>query len=142
VPSLPPGYPPAGHPEGFYQTLAGFDLKFETGYLEVYAEAFWTRLETSQAKDLDLWTYYVEAKYTFTASIFGAARFAQMFFGQAKDAAGEGHQWDRDVTRVEVGGGYLFTANFFLKATFQANWHMGGREPNDNMLMLQMGLGF
>jgi hypothetical protein len=131
-----------GDPEDFRQTLVGIDAEFMTGHLEMYGEFFWTRLETELAGRLDLWTWYVEAKYTFTASVFGAVRLAQMFFGQAVDVSGEKHQWDRDVTRVEVGGGYFFAANFFAKATVQLNLHMGGREPSDTMLMLQLGLGF
>lgn len=132
----------SGDPEDFRQTLVGVEAEFMTGHLEMYGEFFWTRLETDLAGSLDLWTWYVEAKYVFTPSVFGAARIAQMYFFDARDAAGEAHPWDRDATRFELGGGYLFTANFFLKATAQFNVHRGGREPSDHMLMVQVGLGF
>jgi hypothetical protein len=91
---------------------------------------------------LDLWTWYVEAKYTFLPGLFGAVRLAQIFFEDAKDASGQEHQWDRDLTRFEIGGGYFFTRNFFVKSTVQVNVTMGGRDPSDNMVMVQLGLTF
>jgi hypothetical protein len=147
---VPPGPPPPpglggqgiGDAGSAYQTLFGVDVQFMTGLLEVYAEAHWTRLETPLMDELDLWTWYVEGKYAITPALFGAARIAQMYFGRVEDGIGESHQWDRDVSRVEFGGGYFFAANLFLKATMQLNYHMGGREPNDHLLMIQVGLGF
>ncbi len=124
----------AGDPEDFQQTLVGFEAEFMTGFLEVYGELFWTRFETYLSGNLDLCSWYVEAKYAITPALFGAVRVAQMYFLDPS--------WDRDVSRFEVGGGWFFTSNFFVKATGQFNVHMGGREPSDNMLMVQLGLGF
>lgn len=134
--------PNTGDAEDEPQTLFGLDIEFATGHLEMFAEAYWTRFETPLLKELDLWTWYVEAKVAVTASLYGAVRLAQMYFGEAEDGAGESHQWDRDVSRVEVGGGYLFTPNFFVKSTLQLNYQMGGREPNDHLLAMQVGLTF
>jgi hypothetical protein len=132
-----PGVPPGRHAGEFPQTLAGVDLSFSRGSLEMWAEAYWTRFESPAVDALDLWTWYVEAKYTFLPGLFGAVRLAQIYFGDA-----QGHQWDRDLTRFEVGGGYFFTRNLFVKSTVQVNVTTGGRDPADNLLMIQLGLTF
>jgi len=134
---------PAGKDTGdFPQTLAGVDLKYAIGAVEIFAEAYWTRLQAPLVDDLELWSWYVEAKYTFLPGLFGAVRLAQMLFGQIDDAAGASHRWDRNLTRVEFGGGYFFTRNFFTKGTMQLNYTMGGREPHDNLFLWQVGLTF
>ena len=134
---------PAGRDTGdFPQTLAGMDLEYSRGDFDFFAEAYWTRFESPGIDDLELWTCYVEGKYTFLPGLFGAVRLGQMFFGEIDDASGESHQWDRNISRVEFGGGYFFTRNLFFKTTVQLNYTMGGREPNDHMVMTQIGLGF
>ncbi len=125
------------------QTLFGFDASFASGFLELYGEFYWTKFESVNIHDdPDLWTYYLEGKYQLTPELHAAARFAQMYFGEVEDAGGNHVTWDRDVTRVEFGGGYFFTTNLFAKVTQQLNWHMGGREPDDHLFMVQLGLGF
>lgn len=134
---------PSGRNAGdFPQTLAGVDVEFSKGDFDLFAEFFWTRFEAPAADDMDLYSYYVEGKYTVLPGLFGAARFAQMFFGEIRNAAGQWTQWDRNHTRFELGGGYFFTRNLYLKATGQFNFTHGGREPDDHMLMVQLGLGF
>jgi hypothetical protein len=136
------GVAPFPHPDRLAQTLAGVDLHFSTGHLEIYSEAFFTRWETVQLGAPSLWTYYLEAKYTFLPGLFGAVRFAQMIFGEVRDSAGDPEDWGRDVIRGEVGGGYFFTANFFVKATLQLNQTLSGRDPMGNLVALQLGLTF
>jgi hypothetical protein len=134
---------PAGRDTGdFPQTLAGVDVHYAYGPLHVYAEAYWTRFKTPLTDPLDLWSWYVEGKYTFLPGLFGAARFGQMIHGEADDAAGVSRQWNRNLNRLEFGGGYFFTQNFFAKATMQLNYTSGGREPNDHLFMVQLGLTF
>ena len=134
---------PQGRDTGdFPQTLAGIDLHYAIGALEVFAEAYWTEFKTPLVGELGLWSWYVEGKYTFLAGLFGAVRLAQTIYGTAEDAAGVAHRWDRNLYRVEFGGGYFFTRNVFVKATMQLNYTSGGREPNDHMFMMQLGLAF
>jgi hypothetical protein len=134
---------PAGKGSGdFPQTLAGVDLHYAIGAVDVFAEAIWTRFKAPLVDDLDLWAWYLEGKYTFLPGLFGALRIAQMTYGEIRDAAGASHPWDRTLNRVEFGGGYFFTRNFFAKATMQLNYTSGGREPNDHLFMIQVGLGF
>ncbi len=126
----------------FPQTMAGVDLQYAIGAVELFAEAYWTRFKAPLIDDLDLWSWYVEGKYTFLPGLFGALRLAQVQYGEIDDAAGVSHQWARNVVRVEFGGGYYFTRNFFTKATMQLNYTMGGREPHDNLFIWQIGLTF
>jgi hypothetical protein len=134
---------PAGRDAGdFPQTLAGVDLRWASGDLDVYAEAIWTRFEAPRVDDLELWSGYVEAKYTILPGLFGAGRIARMAFGEIDDAAGESRQWDRNTWRIELGGGYFFTRNLFLKVTGQLNRQSGGHDPDDDLLAFQLGLTF
>jgi len=134
---------PAGRDTGdFPQTLAGVDLHYALGALEIFAEAFWTEFKTPLVDDLGLWSWYVEGKYTFLPGLFGALRLAQTIYGTVDDAAGVAHQWARNLYRAEFGGGYFFTRNFFAKATMQLNYTSGGREPHDHLFMMQLGLAF
>jgi len=138
-----PGGSVAGDGEDYDQTLFGLDAAFGRGLWELYAELFWTRLETPGTDDLELWTGYVEGKYAVTPALHVAARLGRMTFDEIDDPAGGGSfRWDRAVSRAELGAGYFFTANFFAKTTLQLNTHHGGREPDDHMLMFQVGLGF
>jgi len=132
-----PGVPPGRHAGDFPQTLAGLDVWFAKGSLEIWAEVYWTRFESPAVKALDLWTWYVEAKYTFLPGLFGAVRIAQIYFSDAL-----GHQWDRDLTRLEAGGGYFFTRNLFVKTTVQVNLTPGLGDSGDRLLMIQLGLSF
>lgn len=136
------GLPDGREAEDFPQTLAGVDLQWASGDLDVFAELIWTRFETPNIDDLDLLSWYVEAKYTILPGLFGAARLAQMTFGEIDDAAGESRQWDRTVYRMELGAGYFFTKNLFLKSTVQLNRQAGGKEPDDDLWALQLGLTF
>lgn len=136
------GIPP-GHDTGdFPQTLAGVDLQYAIGNVELFAEAYWTRFKTPLTDDLDLWSWYVEGKYKILPGLFGCVRLAQTQYGNIDDAAEVSHQWARNLVRVEFGGGYFFTRNFFTKLTMQLNYTMGGREPHDNLLLWQTGLTF
>ncbi len=147
-PGLPgPGPGPGGggvsDPEDQEQTLFGVDASYASGFLEFFGELYWTQLDSeSISDDPDLWTWYLEGKYQVTPEAHAAVRVAQMYFGQVEDAGGDRVTWDRDVTRVEFGGGYFFTTNLFAKVTQQLNWHMGGREPDDHLFMVQLGLAF
>ena len=137
----------AGIPVGmntgdFPQTLAGMDVHYAIGALDIFAEAYWTRFVAPLVDPLELWSWYVEAKYTFLPGLFGALRFAQMIYGTIRDALNVPNPWDWDLTRIEFGGGYFFTRNFFVKGTMQLNYTAGGREPHDNLFILQLGLGF
>jgi hypothetical protein len=134
---------PANRDTGdFPQTLAGVDVHYALGALDVFAEAYWTEFKAPLVDDLGLWAWYVEGKYTFLPGLFGSARFAQMIYGSIRDAGGVSHQWDRNLNRLEFGGGYFFTRNLFAKATMQLNYTSGGREPNDHLFMIQLGLAF
>ncbi len=136
--SVPPGVD-AGD---FDQTLAGIDFAFSAGHFDLFAELYFSRFEAPFVDDLDLWTAYVEAKYTFMPGLFGAARLGTMRFGKIEDAAGEDRHWDRDVMRYEVGSGYYFTRNLFVKATLQVNDQLGGDEKSDNLFIVELVLQF
>jgi hypothetical protein len=120
----------------------GIDFEFSMGQFDLFAEIYGTRFETAKTDDLNLLVYYLEAKYTFLPGFFGAVRLGQARFGRIDDSLGESRRWGRDLTRYELGLGYFFTRNLFLKTTLQINETFGGNEPDDNMGMAQLVLTF
>lgn len=137
----------AGVPQGrevgdFPQTMAGMDFEYSRGDLDFFGEVVWSRFEAPLVEDMDFWSAYVEGKYTFLPGLFGAARAGFMRFGEIHDAAGRMRSWDYDTGRLELGGGYFFTRNFFVKATGQWNHTLGGADEDDPLFMMQVGLGF
>lgn len=136
------GVPPGREAGDFPQTLAGVDIQWSSGDWDVFAELIWTRFEAPNVEDLELWAGYVEAKLTVAPGLFVAARLARMSFGEIEDPAGESKRWDRTSSRAELGGGWYLTRNMLLKATLQLNYQAGGREPDDDLLMLQWVLTF
>jgi len=126
----------------FNQTVWGLDASFSLGHLELFAEGIFSSFQTAFANTLELWTYYAEAKYTFLPGFYGALRLGQIRFGSMRDPSGGTVPWDRDTTRLEIGAGWFFTKNFFVKASYQFNDAIGGDLPTENMLMLELVLGY
>jgi hypothetical protein len=126
----------------FPQTLAGVDVQYSRGDVDVFAEAYWTRFDGEKVGGLDLWGWYVESRYTLMPGLFAALRFGQVVFGEIRDAGGEEHQWDRNVHRVEFGGGYSFAKNMMAKTSVVLSYTSGGREPNDHLWVTEWILGF
>jgi predicted porin len=134
---------PPGHvATDFNQTVWGVDAAYSAGHLELFAEGIWSRFQTAFANTLELYSYYAEAKYTFLPGFYAALRLGQIRFGTMTDASGESVHWDRDTTRYELGSGWFFTKNFFVKASYQINQKLGGDLPLENMLMLELVLAY
>ena len=134
--------PPGREATDFNQTVWGVDASYSAGHLELFAEGIWSRFQTAFANTLELYSYYAEAKYTFLPGFYGALRLGQIRFGTMRDASGEMVHWDRDTTRYELGTGWFFTKNFFVKASYQINQKLGGDLPLENMLMLELVLAY
>jgi hypothetical protein len=134
---------PRGRDAGdFPQTLAGVDAAWAWGDLDLFAEAAWTRFDGPEVKEIDLWSWYAEAKYTLLPGIFAAVRLGQVLFGEVRDAAGEERQWDRNVTRVEFGGGWFLARSLLIKSQVELTYTHGGREPHDTAWLTQWVLQF
>jgi len=134
--------PPGRESTDFNQTVWGVDASYSVGHLELFAEGIFSRFQTAFANTLELYTYYAEAKYTFLPGFYGALRLGQIRFGTMRDASGASVHWDRDVTRYEIGSGWFFTKNFFVKASYQLNDVLGSDRPTESMLMLEVVLAY
>lgn len=124
------------------QTLTGLDFAWSEGDWELYAEAFYNRFRAPLIGNLGSWSYYTELRYQIEPGLFAAARFGQIYFDEFRLPSGVSRQWDTDVSRVELGGGTFFTRNLWLKLAGQQNWNHGGREPDDWLVSMQIGLSF
>jgi hypothetical protein len=134
--------PPGRKATDFDQTVWGLDASYALGHLELFAEGIFSSFQTAFANTLELWSYYVEAKYTFLPGFYGALRLGQIRFGTMRDPTGASVPWDRDTTRYEIGAGWFFTKNLFIKASYQVNDVIGGDLPRESMLMLELVLAY
>ncbi len=127
----------------FRQSLVGIDLEYRIGHLEMWAEVYGSSWEVSRvAEPLRALAGYVEARYSFTPRFYLAARWGMIHFDEVRDLAGNRTEWDRDAWRAELGAGYEFAANLLLKAQYEVNEQIGGREPHDDMASFSLSVGF
>ncbi len=107
-----------GQASDFRQFVLGQDISYARGHLQIWAEAFQSRFEIPRLGNADVFAYYVEAKYKFTAQLFGALRWNQEIFDTGRDIFGEPVAKLDDVWRVDAALGYRFTAHSQLKLQY------------------------
>ena len=86
---------------------------FAWHHWQVWAEFFETRFEIPGVGNADNFAYYVEAKYKFTAQLFGALRWNQQVFSTI-----DGERTGRDICRLDAALGCRFTAHTQLKLQY------------------------
>ncbi len=119
----------ARHGRGDYrQLLIGQDISFAWRHFQLWTEIFATRFEIPNVGDAETIAYYAEAKYKFTAQLFGALRWNQQLFGHLSDRNGR-VKWGRDATRLDLGLGYRFSAH--IQAKLQYNLQQGDTQPHE-----------
>lgn len=139
APTLPAGR----HRDDYPQRLAGVDLEYSVGHLELFSEVYWSEWEAPHISgDLRSLGYYVEAKYALFPGFFAAARWNQMTFGAIRDAAGEQTPWDRNAWRAELGVGYFIHVNLLAKAQYELNHTNGPNDPRDDMASFSLSVSF
>jgi hypothetical protein len=133
---------PAGRGLGDYRQLVlGQDVSFAWHHLQAWAEIYESRFEIPGISDGDTVAYYAEAKYKFTPQFFGGLRWNQQFFNRIVDRGAE-VRWGKDVWRMDLVGGYRFTAHTQLK--LQYNLQRGDVDPRDyaHLLAAQLTVRF
>jgi predicted porin len=110
--------PPGVALDRYLEVVLGQDVSFAWHHVQVWAEAYEARFEIPGVGNADTQAYYVEAKYKFTPQLFGALRWNQQFFSDMAIPGGGSAPWSRDVTRVDAGPGFRFTAHTQLKLQY------------------------
>ena len=116
---------PRGRGIGDYrQYLLGQDISYAAGRWQLWAETFESHFEVPRVGHLDVFSYYLEAKYKITPQLFGALRWNQELFSNVRDAASPPDTW-----RIDAAMSYRFTAHLQLKLqySFQGDHPLYGR---------------
>lgn len=125
----------------YHERVLGQDISFAWHHWQLWAEFFEARFEVPGFTDADTFAYYVEAKYKFTPQFFAAVRWNQQFFS---DVTGNGvtAPWGRDLWRVDIAGGYRFTAHTQLKLQYSFQRDNYGLRDLTHMLAAQFTVRF
>jgi hypothetical protein len=113
-PSLPPGTGLGDYRE----KVLGQDISFAWSHWQLWAEVYEARFEVPNVGNADTTGYYLEAKYKFTPSLFGALRWNQQFFGDVSDGYGGEQPWGDDISRVDAAITWRFTPQTQLKVQY------------------------
>jgi hypothetical protein len=134
---------PRGTDRGdFTQDTIGFDVSYARHRFELWGELILSRFEVPRVGDADTLSYFLEAKYKLTESLFLAARWNQQFFEDVGDGRGGSTSWDRDLYRADFAVGYRFNRNLQTKLQYSFG-HEGGENANaDHLLAAQVTVRF
>ena len=138
APTLAPGH----RIDDYRQIVIGQDVGFAWRHLQVWAEFYETRFEIPTVGNVDTFAYYLEAKYRFTAPLFGAVRWNQQVFGTVRDSAGHPAPWGRDVWRIDSALGYRFTAHTQLKLQYSLQHEDSGPRDYGHTIAAQLTVRF
>lgn len=115
----------------YKQTLIAFDAAFSRGYLETHAEAARGVYEVPGRPDITGFTYYGEAKYTFTPRFFMAARAERNNYPsiRATTTGFTSRLWD--FVDGEIGGGFRASQSTVVKASVRGDrwWGLRDNQP-------------
>ena len=108
----------------YRQFVLGQDLSYAAGRWQVWAETFESRFVVPRVGNLDVFSYYLEAKYKITPQLFGALRWNQEIYSGVREAAPPPDTW-----RADAALGYRFTPHLQLKLqySFQGDAPLYGR---------------
>lgn len=132
--------------EDYRQTIAGLDFSFSRGHWVVFAEGIFSRWQSPFLNyNLDVWSGYLEGKYTLAARWYVAARFSGLRFEKIpdpNDVDGDGElqePWDYPVIQGEGGLGCRLTRNLVIKAVYQHHRTFAAPDgdPHDDVIALQ-----
>lgn len=124
----------------YHERVLGQDISFAWHHWQFWAEFYEARFEIPRFGDADTFAYYLEAKYKFTPHFFAAVRWNQQFFSDVTNIYGGTAPWGRDIWRVDLAGGYRFTAHTQLKLQFSFQDEKGG--PSSRMIATQFTVRF
>ena len=118
----------AGAPDrsSFTQTAWGADVEYSRDHYLVRGEFVGSRWQLPVVgtpaieNPLSSAGLAVEGRYNLRPGLFAAARVDRLVFSEITGTFGRA-TWDADVTRFEVGGGYLLQRNLEVRGSFQHN---------------------
>jgi len=133
---------PAGYGIGDYrELLLGQDISFAWHHLQFWAECYETRFQVPTVGNADTVAWYLEAKYKFTAQLFGALRWNQQLFATVPDGEGDRDPWGNNIWSVDIAAGYRFTPYTQLKLQYSLS-HQDSVSAYSNTIAAQFTVRF
>ncbi len=134
---------PGGYSRSSYrQTTIGTDLSWSHHGWQVWGEAMVARFQVPNVGNADTFTYFVEAKYKFTPSLFAAVRWNQQLFDTVPDGAGGAQHWDRNIFRVDTALSYRFTRHLQGKLQYSLSHENGPVQQGEQLWAAQLTVKF
>jgi hypothetical protein len=145
--SSQPMIPGASSWKDFDQEVVGFELEFSRGYFELNGDIAFSSYEVPTVTGVARGqAWFVEPKYTWTPRLFTAVRVERNDYPFIRGV--DDTFWiagNAAFRAAEVGGGWRFTANLLLKASYRwDNWapNPNVELPDGRALALQLSYGF
>jgi hypothetical protein len=134
----------------FHQRVAAFDASYAVGYLETHVEAARGTYDIPARGSISGFTYYGEAKYTFTPRFFLAGRVERNDYPFIRAATTVGGTYAGRLTDFvdgEIGGGYRVSTNALLKVSVRGDrWWVkpgaGFRGQGGHAIAIQLSQAF
>jgi hypothetical protein len=105
----------------YRQQVFALDARASHGYLETFAEAARASFDVPGRDAITGYTYYGEAKYTFTPRFYLAARAERNVYPFIRPATTDWIARRIDFVNGEVGAGYRVMATTLLKLSFRGD---------------------
>ena len=118
----------------FTQTVMALDLAFARGYLETHAEGARGTYQVPGRADITGFTYYGEAKYTFTPRFYLAARAERNNYPSIRPTTTGFASRLWDFEDGELGAGFRASRSTLLKASVRADRWWGLRDAQPGFL--------
>jgi hypothetical protein len=137
-----PGFPVGKDYRDYNQLVIGEDISYAWHHWQFWAEAFASRFEIPNTPNVETLSYYIEAKYKFTANLFGALRWNQQFFDQISNGSGGEARWDKEAWRVDAALGYRFTRHIQTKLQYSYNHEHALFQQGEQLVAAQLTVKF
>lgn len=102
----------------YRQVTTGADVSFAWHHWQVWAEAFAARFEIPHQDTAEVFSWYLETRYKFTARFFCGLRLGQQLYGQIQVTPDEKIRWGRNVSSLELAPVFRINAHLQAKAQF------------------------
>lgn len=130
---------PAGSERDDYQqSTLGFDASYAHGHLQLWSEVILSRFEVPNVGNADSLSYFIEAKYKITESLFAALRWNQQFFDTVPDGAGGNATWESRILRIDTAVGYRLNRSLQLKLQYSYGHENSPAENAEHLLATQL----
>ena len=124
--------------EDYRQSTLGLDVSYAHGHLQLWSEVIASRFHVPNVGHADTVSYFVEAKYKVTESLFAALRWNQQFFDSISTGAGGRSAWDSQMSRVDLGLGYRLNRHLQFKLQYSFGRENKPGANAENLLATQV----